>query len=80
MHVCFNSWSDYAESLKLITIAVLLFWEIENSKSVLFKIIDNISLRAAIIATLWDGCPPYSMVKKWNAEFKRGREKRQHEG
>lgn len=35
MHVKFNPLSDYAESLKLITFVVFLFWVIENSKSVL---------------------------------------------
>lgn len=35
MHVHFNSWSDYAESLKLITFVVVLFQVIENWKSAL---------------------------------------------
>lgn len=35
MHVKFNPLSDYAESLKLITFVVFLFWVIENYKSVL---------------------------------------------
>ena len=48
MHVQFNSLSDYADSLKMITFLVFLFQIIENCKSALSKKMDNINLCAII--------------------------------
>ncbi len=48
MHARFNCLSDYAESLKLMTFVVFLFWVIEQRKSALPEEMDNIGLCAVI--------------------------------
>ncbi len=62
----FNSSSNYAESLKLITSVVFLFWYIKKCKSASSEKIEYIG-----------GCAG-NTKGRWDAEFKRGRERRLH--
>lgn len=44
MHMQINSLGDYAESLRLKTFAVVLFWVVEHCESLLFEKVDDIKL------------------------------------